>query len=80
MGSSRAVRALLKLWREMYPNLMFIIETKSSNSLIERLRIKLGYVGKLVVESLGHSGGLSLFWSYRITVDLLSYSSCHIDV
>ena len=61
LGSSRAVRTLLKLQREMDHVLVFIIETESNNCLMERLRVKLGFIGKLVVESSGRSGGLVLF-------------------
>ncbi|KAK3188277.1 hypothetical protein Dsin_027838 [Dipteronia sinensis] len=47
---------------------------------MERIRMKFGYSEKLVVELVGRSGGLCLFWSERIIVDLLSYSRFHIDV
>ncbi|KAK3211645.1 hypothetical protein Dsin_016351 [Dipteronia sinensis] len=43
-------------------------------------RLKLGFVGKLVVDCKGRSGGLCMFWSDKIVVDLLSYSIAHIDV
>ncbi|KAK3211118.1 hypothetical protein Dsin_015824 [Dipteronia sinensis] len=63
----------------MDPDLVFIVETKSGNRKMERLRVKLGYVGKLVVESSSRSGGLVLFWFDRVSIDLLLYSSSHID-
>ena len=47
---------------------------------MEVLRIKLGFVGKLVVNCKGKLGGLCLFWSSKVRVDLLSFSVAHIDV
>ncbi|KAL5538413.1 hypothetical protein UlMin_043107 [Ulmus minor] len=47
---------------------------------MERLRIKLGYTGMLTWEIEGRSGGLCLFWSDNISVQLLSGSKGHIDV
>ncbi|KAK2662464.1 hypothetical protein Ddye_001038, partial [Dipteronia dyeriana] len=47
---------------------------------MEVLRVKLGYEGKLVVNCVGKSGGLVLFWNNHLDVTLLSYSIGHIDV
>ncbi|KAK6140574.1 hypothetical protein DH2020_025681 [Rehmannia glutinosa] len=42
--------------------------------------VKLGYEGLFAVSSMGHSGGLSLFWKYNNMANLLSFSQNHIDV
>ncbi|KAK3211636.1 hypothetical protein Dsin_016342 [Dipteronia sinensis] len=47
---------------------------------IENWRIKLGYYGKLVVNSIGRSGGLCILWDSNIDVVLLTYSQEHIHV
>ncbi|KAL5578353.1 hypothetical protein UlMin_020052 [Ulmus minor] len=47
---------------------------------MERWRIKLGFTGMLIWEKEGKSGGLCLFWSDTISVQLLSGSKGHIDV
>ncbi|KAL5760811.1 hypothetical protein ACOSQ2_019649 [Xanthoceras sorbifolium] len=47
---------------------------------MERIHIKLGFSGKLVVDCIGRSGGLCLFWVDSINVDLLSFSAFYIDV
>ncbi|KAK3193182.1 hypothetical protein Dsin_024492 [Dipteronia sinensis] len=80
LGSPQAVQSLQCLKRESEPDVFFLMETKLGLQGMERIRIKLGYSGKLVVEPVGQSGGLCLFWSARISVDLLSYSRFHIDV
>ncbi|KAL5801840.1 hypothetical protein ACOSQ3_033472 [Xanthoceras sorbifolium] len=45
-----------------------------------QLRLFLGFSGKLVVECVGRSGGLVLFWSSQLDISLLSFSLFHIDV
>ncbi|KAL5580779.1 hypothetical protein UlMin_013221 [Ulmus minor] len=47
---------------------------------MERWRINLGYTEMLTWEREGKSGGLCLFWSDAISVQLLSGSKGHIDV
>ncbi|KAL5804637.1 hypothetical protein ACOSQ3_031437 [Xanthoceras sorbifolium] len=56
------------------------METFSNKDRMEQLRLFLGFSGKLVVESVGRSGGLVLFWSGHFDVSLLSFSLFHIDV
>ncbi|KAK0572934.1 hypothetical protein LWI29_000634 [Acer saccharum] len=56
------------------------METKSGQARMEILRVKLGFEGKLVVNSVGTSGGLCLFWAAGFQVSLLSYTLAHIDV
>ena len=41
--------------------------------------MKLGFGAKFVVDRVGNSGGLCLFWKEGIDVSLLSYSRFHID-
>ncbi|KAK2649621.1 hypothetical protein Ddye_017110 [Dipteronia dyeriana] len=47
---------------------------------MEVIRVKLGFTGKLVVDSVGRSGVLYFMWKNLIDVSLLSYSRFHIDV
>ncbi|KAF4388587.1 hypothetical protein G4B88_021498 [Cannabis sativa] len=44
------------------------------------MRVRLGFIGKLVVEKVGRSGGLCLFWSSNVNVVLKGYARSHIDV
>ncbi|KAK2652482.1 hypothetical protein Ddye_012359 [Dipteronia dyeriana] len=55
------------------------METKSNHVRLEWIRVKLGYIGKLVVDSVGMKGGLCLFWDDSIDVNMISYSKFHID-
>ena len=55
---------------------MFSFETKVNHVFLESIRVKLGFVGKLMVDNMGRSEGLCLFFM----VDLLSYIRFHIKV
>lgn len=80
LGSSSALNILQYYKRELNPKLMFLMETRCDHSKLEKLRLKLGYYGKLVVDCVGQSGGLCMFWSNDLVVELLTYSQAHIDV
>ncbi|KAK3230421.1 hypothetical protein Dsin_002302 [Dipteronia sinensis] len=80
LGSGRAFRTLLKLKQNHSPDFMFLVEMKVTHSVLETMRVKLGFFGKLVVDCVGRSGGLCLFWTNFLKVDLLSFSRFHIDV
>ncbi|KAI9165259.1 hypothetical protein LWI28_010567 [Acer negundo] len=56
------------------------METKADQTRMELLRVKLGYVEKLVVNCTGTSGCLCFFWSDKVQVVLLSFLVNHIDV
>ncbi|KAF4380398.1 hypothetical protein F8388_024691 [Cannabis sativa] len=60
--------------------LFFCRKTLVTHLVLEVMRVRLGFVGKLVVEKIGRSGGLCLFWSSNVTVVLKGYSRNHIDV
>ncbi len=60
---------------------MFLLETRFDKVDCEFLRIKLGFDFAFAVERAkpGGGGGLLLLWQSTITLDLLSFSSAHID-
>ena len=47
---------------------------------IEELRIKLGFSGKIAVNSIGHSGGLAMLWDSSLSCSISGFSSNHIDL
>ncbi|TXG60166.1 hypothetical protein EZV62_014739 [Acer yangbiense] len=74
-----AFQVLFRLTQAYKPDVIFLMETKAEHVLIESIRIRLGFVGKLVMESVGKSGRLCLPWSDDVDISLLSYSNFHID-
>ena len=71
------IRSLIKLHR---PSLVFLAETKMSNTKAQDLRFRFGFSNAFGVKSDGLSGGLVLFWNADSTVSLKSFSKTHIDV
>ncbi|KAM3311944.1 hypothetical protein ACQJBY_032129 [Aegilops geniculata] len=80
LGNPEAVRELRKIVREEVPALLFIMETKIRAKRVELLQRQLGFVGCFAVGSNGLSGGIGLFWSGEVSVELKNYSAGHIDV
>ncbi|KAL5555663.1 hypothetical protein UlMin_037899 [Ulmus minor] len=80
LGNNWTFQILHEYVQQYSPPLVFLSETLCSKSQMERWRIKLGFTGMLIWEKEGRSGGLCLFWSDTISVQLLSGSKGHIDV
>ena len=80
LGNPEAVRELCKLTKQEGPALLFVSETKIRARRVEILQQSLGFVGCFAVDSAGLSGGIGLFWSNEVKVELKNYSSGHIDV
>jgi hypothetical protein len=55
------------------------METKISGKRVEKLAGALGFAGAYAVDSDGLSGGIGLFWSTDVVVDIKSFNSNHID-
>jgi exonuclease III len=79
IGSPRKVRDLRLLVKENNPDILFLIETKCKKTKLEYLRVKLGYVGLFVVDPVGRSGGLALFWRNDVQLEIQNYSRRHIN-
>lgn len=62
LGNSRTVHDLCSLVRLHHPKVVFLSETRMSESRSKNLRFKLGLRHCLSISSDGFSGGLVLFW------------------
>lgn len=80
LGNPVAVRELRKIVRQEVPALLFVMETKIRAVRVEALQWQLGFAGCFAVDSNGLSGGIGLFWSSEVSVELKNYSISHIDV
>ncbi|KAL5756104.1 hypothetical protein ACOSQ2_020850 [Xanthoceras sorbifolium] len=56
------------------------METILNHDKLELLHVRLHFQNKLVVNKVGRSGGLCLFWNDTVEVQLLTFSQNHIDV
>jgi hypothetical protein len=55
------------------------METKQLSRKVELVRIKLGFDNLFVVDCVGRSGGLALFWKLETPVQIQNYSRRHIN-
>lgn len=59
--------------KENNPNILFLIETKCNKNKLENLRVKLRYGGLFIVDSVGRSGGLALFWREDVLLEIQNF-------
>ncbi|KAL0345924.1 UNVERIFIED_CONTAM: hypothetical protein Sradi_4423700 [Sesamum radiatum] len=77
-GGPWTIRYLQDLVRKHNPLLFFLIETKCNAKKLESIKRSLEMYG-VNVDSKGKSGGLALLWSTEVFVNLMGFSSNHID-
>ena len=61
--------------------MVFLMETKSTQKKkkMEVIRLKLGFENMFVVDCIGKSGGLALFWEEESGVEIQNFSHRHIN-
>ncbi|KAK3195440.1 hypothetical protein Dsin_026750 [Dipteronia sinensis] len=80
LGSTQAFHVLRSFQQADHPNIVFLMETKADKNLMESIHTRLGFNGKLVVECEGSCGGLCMYWTNLVDVNLFSFSRYHVDV
>jgi hypothetical protein len=80
LGLPTTVQELVYLVQTYKPSLVFICGTRQRKERVENLRFRIGMKQCLHVKGDGKGGGLALYWTEDVTVDLLSFSNYHIDV
>lgn len=78
LGSPAAVHELRDLAREYASTIVCVVEMQIAKYHVEGLASTLGYNHAYGVDSLGHSGGLCIYWKSYLT--LRNYSKYHIDM
>ena len=79
LGNLRTVQELDQLVKEKRPNLVFLMETKLCKGKMERIRIKLKFRNMFVMDNIGKSNGLALFWEDECKAEIQNYSQRHIN-
>ncbi|WZY69216.1 hypothetical protein YC2023_001456 [Brassica napus] len=79
LRSNLTVRRLEEMCREHLPDFLFLLETKNSSDHVIKLRSSLGFDHCYLVDPVGLSGGLALFWKKKHEVKILSASARIID-
>ncbi|KAA3453452.1 reverse transcriptase [Gossypium australe] len=80
LGRPRTVSRLKNKLRAINSQILFLIETKLSAKKMEMVRLKCGFENGIDIGSMGSREGLSLGWKGNSLVNLISFSSYHIDV
>jgi hypothetical protein len=80
LGQSSIVQELSALVRAKSPSLVFLMETHRSAQRVMNLEWRLGLQHFVGVDSVGHGGGLVLFWHESLVVQLLGMNHRFIDV
>ena len=74
------MKALEKAINKEDPIIVFLMETKSSNEWMDKVKEECNMKHSWVMTSNGRSGDLALLWKDEIKIGLLMYSLNHIDV
>lgn len=59
-------------------DIVFLLETRSSSSYVDSLKMKLNY-NRMLVDKVGQAGGLAILWRKDVIISLTSFSQNHID-
>ncbi|XP_027150183.1 uncharacterized protein LOC113750407 [Coffea eugenioides] len=79
LNNPRTVRELRNIIQRDKVSIIFLVETKCSNKVINKLKQDIGWF-ELGVDSLGNSGGLALLWRKDLVVELIRFSESFVDV
>ena len=79
LGNPRSIKALHVMVQRWKPDIVFLMETKSKVKHMERIKNRVGFANGLIVPSRGRNGGVALFWTREINLEIKSFSGNHID-
>jgi hypothetical protein len=79
LGNPWTIGDLHRMVKKKRLAMIFLMETKLRKSRMELIRIKLGFPNIMVVDSMGKSGGLALFWNLTGGVEIQNFSHRHIN-
>uniref|UniRef100_A0A803PAY0 Reverse transcriptase domain-containing protein n=1 Tax=Cannabis sativa TaxID=3483 RepID=A0A803PAY0_CANSA len=76
---NEASNAVDPSFQQAGPSLLFVMESKLLAGHCDNFRTRLSFDSAFEVPRCGLSGGLLLFWTNDVNVNILNYSSNHID-
>ncbi|KAL4309037.1 hypothetical protein GQ457_01G015870 [Hibiscus cannabinus] len=80
LGQSQVVYSLQMVVQKIDPDVIFLPDTRLHKIGFLNLKLSLDMVGYFMVDFTATCSGILLFWNYKVSMYLLSYSSRHIDV
>jgi hypothetical protein len=78
--NTSTVRALKALVKGHCPQVIFLCETKASESRLQSIAISLGFTEHLIVAAQGSSGGVCLLWNLNLSVEVLEFNACTLAI
>ena len=79
LGNLRTGKELGEIIRAKDPSVMFIAKTLAEEAKLDTIQQNLEFENKWVVPTMGHSGGLVLFWKASINLVVTDSSKYYID-
>ncbi|XP_024007904.1 uncharacterized protein LOC112083915 [Eutrema salsugineum] len=76
---SKGIGNYLTVRRSLFPDIMFLAETKNQDDVVFSVFQWMGYDNRFTVPPIGLSGGLALFWKKDTHLEILSSSPNFID-
>ena len=80
MGSKWTISYLSEIRHKHKPDFLFLSETKQESELVLKFQAHFGYDNLVIVDPVGRSGGLALFYNNEYQVKVLYSSNRMIDV
>ncbi|KAK4270612.1 hypothetical protein QN277_019396 [Acacia crassicarpa] len=71
LGAALTVQNLKEVCFRKKPQLVFVMESKQKARVVRKIRRRCGFTQEWIVDPIGYSGGLALWWSEDITVNIL---------
>ncbi|KAK2377607.1 hypothetical protein QL285_078261 [Trifolium repens] len=80
LGTPSAIPNLRRLALKHRPDLLFLSETLSKSSQMERIRVLLKFDSCLSIDVEGRSGGLAILWNDKVRCRIINYCRNFINV
>lgn len=79
LGNSWTVQALHQMVKNEKPIVVFLSETRSDARTIDSVRRKIGFANGIGIGRQGAGDGVALLWAADCDIQVISFSSFHID-
>ena len=74
LGVALTIKNLKEVCKKHNPQLVFLMETKQKEKTVSKLRRRCGFDEEWIINPVGLSGGLAIWWKSEINVNILHSS------